>query len=174
MPCSGLMFDGIEKTLMSKGLPKTPAVRFLKEQKAAFTLHPYRYEENGGTEAAAKALNVKEHTVIKTLVMETESKEPFLVLMHGDMKVSTKALASELKAKKISPCTPEIAHKLTGYIVGGISPFGTRKPLKIYMEESIISLEKIYINAGRRGLLAQMFTKDLIRILNPISVNVAI
>jgi Cys-tRNA(Pro) deacylase len=159
---------------MSKALHKTPAVRILKENGAVFTIHPYRYEEKGGAEGAAKALNADAFFIIKTLVMETEKKEPFLVLMHGNMKVSTKALAAELKAKKVSPCTPETALKYTGYLVGGISPFGTRKPLKIYMENSIGFLEKIYINAGRRGLLVHIFTKDLARLLNPIPVNVAV
>jgi Cys-tRNA(Pro) deacylase len=159
---------------MSKALHKTPAVRILKENGAVFTIHPYRYEEKGGAEGAAKALNADAFFIIKTLVMETEKKEPFLVLMHGNMKVSTKALAAELKAKKVSPCTPETALKYTGYLVGGISPFGTRKPLKIYMENSIGFLEKIYINAGRRGLLVHIFTKDLERLLNPIPVNVAV
>ncbi|RPH49410.1 MAG: Cys-tRNA(Pro) deacylase [Desulfobacteraceae bacterium] len=159
---------------MSKGISSTPAVRVLREQKAVFTLHSYRYEEKGGTAAAAKALNAEEHKVIKTLVMETDAKEPFLVLMHGDRKVSLKALAASLKIKKAVPCTPETANKHTGYFVGGISPFGIKKSLKIYMEASIASLEKIYINAGKRGLLFQITIKDLIRILNPILVNVAI
>jgi Cys-tRNA(Pro) deacylase len=159
---------------MSKEMPSTPAVRVLKENKADFTIHPYRYKEKGGAETAAKAMNTAPFFVIKTLVMETETKEPFLVLMHGDMKVSTKALATELKAKKISPCTPENARKHTGYIAGGISPFGTRKPLKIYIERSITSLERIYINAGKRGLLARIYAKDLVRILNPATVNVAV
>jgi len=159
---------------MSKEIPATPAVRILRENKADFTIHQYRYEEKGGAGIAAKAVNTDARFVVKTLVMETETKEPLIVLMHGDMKVSTKALAAELKAKKISPCAPDTAHKHTGYIVGGISPFGTRKPLKIYIEKSILSLEKIYINAGRRGLLARIFTKDLVRILNPIPVDVAV
>jgi Cys-tRNA(Pro) deacylase len=159
---------------MSKEIPATPAVRILRENKADFTIHPYRYEEKGGAGVAAKAVNADPCFVIKTLVMETEAKEPFLVLMHGDVKVSTKALAAELKVKKILPCTPETAHKHTGYIVGGISPFGTRKPLKIYMEKSISSLERIYINAGKRGLLAYISTKDLVRILKPFTVSVAV
>lgn len=137
-------------------------------------MHPYIYEEKGGTADAAKALNAEEHIVIKTLVMETDAKEPFLVLMHGDRKVSVKALAALLKIKNVAPCTPETAHKHTGYFTGGISPFGTRRPLRIYMEASIISLEKIYINAGKRGLLARIAVKDLLRILGPTLVNVAI
>jgi len=144
------------------------------EQKVAFTLHPYRYKEKGGTSTAAKALNAEEYKVIKTLVMETDAKEPFLVLMHGDRKVSLKALAASLKIKNAVVCTPETANKYTGYLVGGISPFGTKRFLKVYMETSIASLEKIYINAGKRGLLFQITVKDLIRILNPIHVHVAI
>jgi Cys-tRNA(Pro) deacylase len=159
---------------MAKRISATPATRILKEQKAVFILYPYRYEEKGGTAAAAKALNVAEHTVIKTLVMETEAKEPLLVLMHGDRKVSVKALAASLKIKNAAPCMPETAHKHTGYFTGGISPFGTKKPLKVYMEASIATIEKIYINAGKRGLLVQIAVKDLIRILNPMLVNVAI
>lgn len=159
---------------MSKEIPATPALRILRENKVDFTIHPYRYEEKGGAGVAAKAVGTDPCFVIKTLVMESETKETFLVLMHGDMKVSTKALANELKAKKISPCTPETVKRDTGYIAGGISPFGTRKPLKVYMEKSIGSLERIFINAGKRGLLARMPAKDLVRILNPVPVNVAV
>jgi Cys-tRNA(Pro) deacylase len=158
---------------MPKDASATQAVCVLRKNEADFTLHRYGYVEKGGAMAAAEALGVEEHTVIKTIVMETDRKEPFLVLMHGDRKVSLKALASSLEIKNAVPCTPDMAHKHTGYFVGGISPFGTRKPLKVYMEASIAALDKIYINAGKRGLLACISVKDLVRILNPAFVSVA-
>jgi len=119
-------------------------------------------------------LNVDEHLVIKTLVMEDEKGDPLLMLMHGDKKISTKALARVLGVKIVSPCDPQKTHKHTGYVVGGISPFGTRKHLKVYVEESIMNLPKIYINAGKKGLLAEMSPGDLASILKPVPVNVAI
>ena len=154
--------------------PTTQAVRTLKNLKVNFTLHPYTYEEKGGTETAARQLNVKEHSVIKTLVMEDEKGNPILVLMHGDKQVSTKTLARTLGVKRVTPCAPEVAHRHTGYFVGGISPFGTKKPLKVCIEASIMDLPKIYINAGRKGLLAEMAPGDLARILNPTAVDAAI
>jgi Cys-tRNA(Pro) deacylase len=154
--------------------PTTQAVRALKQQGVEFTLHPYNYEEKGGTETAARQMNVEEHLVIKTLVMEDDKGNPLLVLMHGDKQVSTKALARTLGLKRVTPCAPEVAHKHTGYFVGGISPFGTKKPLKVCVEASIMDLQKIYINAGRKGLLAEIAPGDLARILNPTVVNAAI
>lgn len=134
---------------------------------------PYKYEEEGGTEVAARVLGVDEHQVIKTLVMEDDQKKPLIVLMHGDRQVSTKALARVIGVKSVIPCTPETALKHTGYKVGGISPFGIRKSLPIYVEESILSLPKIFINAGRRGLLCGISPTDLVRILKTIPVRVA-
>jgi len=160
--------------MAEKRFPITPAIRALKQKGVEFTLLPYNYEEKGGTKTAAAALNVDEHLVIKTLVMQEEKAAPFLVLMHGDRKVSTKELARALGAKTVTPSDPGTAGRYTGYMVGGISPFGTRKPLRVYVEESILSCPKIYINAGKRGLLAELRTKDLVRILQPISVNVGI
>jgi Cys-tRNA(Pro) deacylase len=160
--------------MVKEKFPTTQAVRTLKNHGVGFTLHSYKYEEKGGTEVAARELEVEEHQVIKTLVMEDEKKNPFLILMHGNMEVSTKTFARLLDVKTVSSCTPEVAHKHTGYVVGGISPFGTRKPLKVYVEASILNLSKIYINAGKKGLLAEMSPKDLESILNPIPVNVAI
>jgi Cys-tRNA(Pro) deacylase len=154
--------------------PTTQAIRKLKEHEVNFSLHPYKYEEKGGTMAVATELNVDEHMVIKTLVMEDDRGNPLLILMHGDKKVSTKALARFLGVKTVMPCDPQVAHRHTGYVLGGISPFGTRKPLKVYVEASIMDLSKIYINAGKRGLLAEMSPRDLARILNIIPVNVAI
>lgn len=154
-------------------VPVTSAVRLLKENQANFIERPYKYEEKGGTKASARNLGVDEHLVIKTLVMEDEQKRPLIILMHGDREVSTKALARVIGAKSVISCTPEAALKHTGYQVGGISPFGTKKPLPIYVEESILSLPKILINAGRRGLLCEMPPGDLFRVLRPLPVNVA-
>jgi Cys-tRNA(Pro) deacylase len=154
--------------------PTTQAIRTLKERGIRFPLHPYKYEEKGGTSTAAKALRVAESTVIKTLVMEEENGTPFLVLMHGDRSVSTKALARILGVKTVRPCDPQVAHRHTGYVVGGISPFGTRKALRVYIQESILNLPKIYINAGKRGLMLEISPQDLVNVLNPTPVNVAI
>ena len=153
--------------------PITPAVRFLRENRVDFIERPYKYEEEGGTEIAARALGVDEHQVIKTLVMEDDQKKPLIVLMHGDRQVSTKTLARMIGVKSVIPCAPETALKHTGYRVGGISPFGIRKSLPIYVEESILSLPKIFINAGRRGMLCEISPTDLVRILKPILVRVA-
>ena len=153
--------------------PTTPAIRVLKDQDVAFTIHSYKYEEHGGTPVAARELGVPEHEVIKTLVFETEAREPLLVLMHGDKEVSTKTLARILGVKTVTPCTPETANKHTGYQVGGISPFGTRKRLKVHMQKSIADLPKIYINAGKRGLLAEISPAEVMRLLNPVLVDAA-
>jgi Cys-tRNA(Pro) deacylase len=155
-------------------IPSTPAIRLLKAEGVAFALHNYEYEDRGGTAVAARELGVDEHEVIKTLVMEDEAKRPFLVLMHGDRQVSTKALARTIGVKTVSPCEPTVAERHTGYKVGGTSPFGTRKPMQVFMEETIASLPQIYINAGARGLLASMRAAELIRILRPLLVSVAI
>ncbi len=159
--------------MTKKKLPVTSALRFLRENQVDFIERPYKYEEEGGTEVAAKALEVDEHLAIKTLVMEDDQKAPFIILMHGDKQVSTKALARTIGVKSVNPCTPQVALKHTGYMVGGISPFGTKKPLSVYVEESILSLPKIFINAGRRGLLCEMSPADLIKVLRPIPVRVA-
>lgn len=150
----------------------TQAIRALKESGIPLVIHSYKYEEHGGTPVAARELGVGEHAVIKTLVFETDAREPLIVLMHGDKEVSTKNLARALGVKGVSPCSPETSNKHTGYIVGGISPFGTRKRLKVYMQKTIADLPKIYINAGKRGLLAEIVPADLIRILNPTPVDV--
>ena len=154
--------------------PTTQAIRKLKEHGVDFSLHPYKYEEKGGTTVAAAELNVDEHLVIKTLVMEDDKGHPLMILMHGDKRVSTKALAKARGVKTVRPCDPQVTHRHTGYSLGGISPFGTRRPLKVYVEASIMNLPKIYINAGKRGLLAELSPRDLARILNTIPVNVAI
>ena len=155
-------------------VPVTPAIRQLKDNRIDFTPCPYKYEEAGGTSVAARELGVDESKVIKTLVMQDENKNPFLVLMHGDKSVSTKSLARAINVKNIKPCDPQTANKHTGYIIGGISPFGTKKQLKVYIEATILELDKIYINAGRKGLLAEMSPKDLERVLKAVTVNAAI
>ena len=155
-------------------VPATPAIRLLKQHKVKFTPHRYKYEEKGGTRASARALQVAEHQIIKTLVMEDEQQQPLIILMHGDCEVSLKHLARQLKVKKINPCAVDKADSLTGYQIGGISPFGTRQKLPIYMEETIGSLEKLIINGGRRGLLVELSPQDFIAILNPTPVSVAI
>jgi Cys-tRNA(Pro) deacylase len=154
--------------------PTTQAIRSLKHHKIEFSIKTYKYEEKGGTAVAASELNLDEHRLVKTLVMENENGHPFLILMHGDNKVSTKALARALGVKTVSPCDPKVAQKHTGYFVGGTSPFGTKKPLKIYIEKTIVDFKKIYINAGKRGLLVEISPDDLMKTLNPTPVNVAI
>ena len=160
--------------MSNEKIPSTPAILALKAKGADFSIHTYAYEEKGGTRVSSVKLGVDEHCVIKTLVMEDESAKPLIILMHGDKEVSTKALARFLGVKFIAPCKPDIAHKHTGYLVGGTSPFGTKKPLSIYMEKSIIDLQEILINAGARGLLAKMPPSELVRILKPREVSVAI
>ena len=150
------------------------AIPVLKKHNIAFTEHEYRYEERGGTAVSSRELGVDEHSVIKTLVMEDENKKPLIVLMHGDREVSTKNLARQIGAKTVSPCAPEVAQRHTGYMVGGTSPFGTRKPLPIYMETTIADLDRIYINGGRRGLLVSMAPTELIRVLSPTLVEAGI
>lgn len=147
--------------------PVTAAVRMLRAEHVIFSDHPYNYEEKGGTSVSSRELGVAEHSVIKTLVMEDERRKPLIVLMHGDMQVSTKELARIIGVKQISPCSPEVAQKHSGYMVGGTSPFGTRFPMQIYMEASIAGLSKIYINGGKRGYLVGLTPEELIRVLKP-------
>ena len=152
----------------------TPAIHFLRKHKVAFTEHPYRYEEHGGTRVSARELGADEHAVIKTLVMEDESREPLIVLMHGDREVSTKQLARQAGRKTIAPCEPAVAQKHTGYLVGGTSPFGTRKTLPVYMERSIVDLPRVYINGGRRGFLIALAPSEIVRTLNAVLVEVGL
>ena len=159
---------------MSKDhIPATPAIRVLKDNGVDFTPRPYKYEERGGTEVAARELGVDEHLTVKTLVMEDEKKAPFIILMHGDREVSTRELARILGVKSVQPCDPAAASRHTGYMVGGTSPFGTKKVLSVYVEETILSLPAIYINAGRKGLLVEMKPADLERLLKPVPVKVS-
>jgi Cys-tRNA(Pro) deacylase len=152
----------------------TPATAFLKEKGIAFTEHAYEYVEHGGTAVSARSLGVPEHQVVKTLVMQDEQAKPVIVLMHGDRKVSTKNLARQAGRKFIEPCRPEVAQRHTGFQVGGTSPFGTRKALPVFLEKSITRLPWIYINGGRRGLLVRMRSDDLVRLLQPQLVEVAL
>ena len=154
--------------------PVTPAVRMLRGKRIVFESHLYAYEEHGGTRRSAEELQVDEHAVIKTLVMETDSREPLIVLMHGDREVSTKKLARTLGVKSVSPCDPGIAQKHTGYQVGGTSPFGTRKPLAVYVEKTIFDVPVIYINGGKRGFLVSIDSNELRRVLTISEVSVAI
>ncbi|GAB4232226.1 MAG: Cys-tRNA(Pro) deacylase [Deltaproteobacteria bacterium] len=159
---------------MTKRPPVTPAIRVLRAAGIAYTEHPYAYEERGGTAVSARELGVDEHRVVKTLVMEDDRKNPLIVLMHGDRQVSTKELARTIGARAVSPCTPEVAHRHTGYTVGGISPFGMRKAMRVCIEETILDLPELYINGGRRGLLVRMAPADVMRITGATPVRVAI
>jgi Cys-tRNA(Pro) deacylase len=152
----------------------TPATAFLEAQGVSFSEHTYEYVEHGGTEVPAQSLGVPEHHIVKTLVMEDEARKPLIVLMHGDLKVSTKNLARQAGRKRIEPCTPEAAQRHTGYQVGGTSPFGTRKSLPVFVERSILELAEIYINGGRRGLLVKLRPGDLAKALRFTAVDVAL
>jgi Cys-tRNA(Pro) deacylase len=155
-------------------LPVTAAVRVLRDHGVDFTHHPYDYEARGGTAVSARELGVDEHAVIKTLVMQDDAARPLIVLMHGDREVSTKALARLLQVKSIEPCAPAVADRHSGYQIGGTSPFGTRKALPIYAERSIAALPYVYVNGGRRGYLVGMKADDLVRVLKPTLVDIAI
>ena len=152
----------------------TPATIFLGEKAVAFTEHHFEYVEHGGTAHTSEALGVLEHQVVKTLIMENEKGEPLVVLMHGDRKVSTKALARSAGMKRIAPCKPETAQRHSGYLIGGTSPFGTRKAMPVYLERSVLALPRIYINGGRRGYLLGMDSAELARVLSPVLVEVAL
>lgn len=154
--------------------PETPATLFLRQYGIAHSNHLYAYEEHGGTKVSARELNVDEHAVVKTLVMEDEAGKPLIVLMHGDCKVSTRELARQAGRKKIEPCKPEAANRHTGYLVGGTSPFGTKKAMPVFIEKSILDLPLIYINGGRRGFLVGVHPHDILRVLQPTIVEAAL
>jgi len=149
----------------SRHVSETPATQWLRRQKLAFSEHPYDYLEHGGTAESARQLQVDEHQVVKTLVMQDEQKKPLIMLMHGDRKVSTKQLARQIGRKSIEPCDVEVAQRHSGYQVGGTSPFGLRKAMPIYVEASILDLPKIYINGGRRGFLLGLSPQVLSEVL---------
>jgi Cys-tRNA(Pro) deacylase len=158
------MSDILEGTMAKQNhiaYPVTPAIRLLREKHIPFVPHLYPYQEHGGTHHAAAMLTVPEHAVIKTLVMMTDEHQCLLVLMHGDCNVSTKKLARTLSVKQVTPCSEEDAHKYTGYLVGGISPFGTRTRLPVYAQTTIFSLERIYINGGKHGFLVAITPSTL-------------
>jgi len=154
--------------------PVTPAVRLLRERRIAFEPHLYDYKERGGTAHSAVELQVPEHAVIKTLVMENDKREPLIVLMHGDLEVSTKTLARTLGVRSISVCDPAVAQKHTGYMVGGTSPFGTRRTMPVYAERTIFDLPRLYINGGKRGFLVSIDPVVLRTLLPVVEVEVAI
>jgi Cys-tRNA(Pro) deacylase len=154
--------------------PATPAVRSLRQAGIVFTEHPYTYVEHGGTAAFAAQAGVDEHAVVKTLIMEDDARKPFVVLMHGDREVSTKELARLLGVKSVRPCAPDVAERYSGYLVGGTSPFGLRKPMPVYAEASVLDLTRIYINGGKRGFIVGLEPKDLVRLLEPTPVRVAV
>ena len=152
----------------------TAAQRELQAHHVAFTEHEYRYEPRGGTAASSRLLGVDEHSVVKTLVMEDEAGDPLIVLMHGDREVSTRQLARQAGRKSVSPCEPAVAQRHTGYMVGGTSPFGTRKKLPVFIERSILELPAAYINGGRRGLLVRIDPKEIVRVLGAAPVDAAV
>ena len=153
---------------------ETPATQLLRAQGVEFTEHPYDYVEHGGSAESARQLGLDEHMVVKTLVMQDQDARPLIVLMHGDRKVSTKNLARQIGAKSVEPCTPEVAQRHSGYLVGGTSPFGTRRDMPVYIEESILQLSRIAINGGRRGYLVQMDPQVCVRLLGAKPVQCAL
>jgi Cys-tRNA(Pro) deacylase len=154
-------------------LPVTPAIRVLREHGVEWTDHPYAYEERGGTAVSARELGVPEHACVKTLVMEDDAHRPMIVLMHGDREVSTKNLARHLGVKSVTPCSPAVADRHSGYQVGGTSPFGTKRAMPVYLQRTIAELPYLYVNGGRRGYLVGMKPQDLVRVLKPTLVDIA-
>ncbi len=160
--------------MSKKDYPKTNAIRCLLAHGIPFEVCLYAYEEKGGTRVSARELGVDEHAVVKTLVMETDAKDPLIVLMHGDREVSTKQLARLLGVRSVTPCDPKTADRHSGYQVGGTSPFGTRRAMPVYAEQSIFDLDCIYINGGRRGLLVRINPNDMTKALDVTPVEVAV
>jgi Cys-tRNA(Pro) deacylase len=140
----------------SAHVSETPATQLLRAHRVEFTEHPYEYQEHGGTAHSAASLGFEEHSVVKTLIMQDQDAKPLIVLMHGDRKVSTKNLARQIGAKSVEPCKPDVANRHSGYLIGGTSPFGTRRAMPVYIEQSILELPRIAINGGRRGFLVQI------------------
>lgn len=153
---------------------ETPATALLKARGVVFTEHLYDYVEHGGTAESSRQLGFPEHEVVKTLVMQDQDAKPLIVLMHGDRKVSTKNLARQIGAKSVEPCKPEVANRHSGYLVGGTSPFGTKREMPVYIEESILALPRIAINGGRRGYLVGIVPSVCVELLNAKVVNCAI
>jgi Cys-tRNA(Pro) deacylase len=159
---------------MATDYPVTMAIRALRQHKVDFTPHLYTWEPRGGTQASAEHLGVDEHQVVKTLIFEDEAKRPLCILMHGDREVSAKNLARQLGHKSVAPCAPEVADRYSGYQVGGTSPFGLKRAMPICCEKTIADLPLIYINGGTRGFLVGIRPADLVRVLAPRIVEVAI
>lgn len=157
-----------------KHVSATPATEWLRAHGVAFTEHPYDYVEHGGTAESARQLGVDEHAVVKTLVMQDDKAEPLIVLMHGDRQVSTKKLAREIGMKSVEPCKPETAQRHSGYLIGGTSPFGTRKAMRVFVEASVLGLPRVYINGGRRGYLVGIAPQVLLRPLGAQAVRCAL
>ena len=157
-----------------KHVSETPATAWLKARGVAYTEHPYDYVEHGGTAESARQLGVPEHAVIKTLVMQDERAEPLIVLMHGDRQVSTKNLAREIGVKSVEPCKPEVAQRHSGYLVGGTSPFGTKKAMRVFVEAGVLELPRICINGGRRGYLVGIAPQVLVAELAAVPVRCAL
>lgn len=157
-----------------KHVSETPATQWLKAQGVAYTEHVYDYVDHGGTAESSRQLGRPEHEVVKTLVMQDDQGEPLIVLMHGDRSVSTKNLARAIGAKSVEPCKPEVAQRHSGFLVGGTSPFGTRKAMPVYVEESVLALPGILINGGRRGYLVGIEPGVLTRLLGARPVNCAL
>ena len=155
-------------------ISETQATQLLRKHQVSFEEHPYPYEEHGGTSVSARELGVPEHAVIKTLVMQDEATKPLIVLMHGDCKVSTKNLARGIGCKSVEPCKPEVAQRHSGYMIGGTSPFGTKKAMPVYVEASILELPRIYINGGRRGFLVSLAPQVLLDLLKAKPVQCAL
>ena len=153
---------------------ETPATQSLRRAGIAFSEHAYDYVDRGGTEESARQLGVDEYAVVKTLVMQNEKAEPLIVLMHGDKQVSTKSLARAIGAKSVAPCTPEAAERASGYQVGGTSPFATRKALPVFVEATVLTLDRIYINGGRRGYLIGIAPQVLVEQLGATPVSCAL
>jgi Cys-tRNA(Pro) deacylase len=158
----------------SRHVSETPATRWLRERREGFGEHPYDYVEHGGTAESARQLGVDEHQVFKTLVMQDERARPLIVLMHGDRKVSTKSLARQIGVKSVEPCEPEVAQRHTGYLVGGTSPFATRKSMSVYFESTMLSFERVYLNGGRRGYLISLAPARIVDLLKAAPVNCAL
>ncbi len=157
-----------------KHVSETPATAWLKARGVAYTEHPYDYVEHGGTAESARQLGVDEHAVIKTLVMQDERAEPLIVLMHGDRQVSTKNLARAIGAKSVEPCKPEVAQRHSGFLVGGTSPCGTKKAMRVFVEAGVLGLPRICINGGRRGYLVGIEPRVLVDVLGAQPVHCAI
>ncbi|GAB7539044.1 Cys-tRNA(Pro) deacylase [Burkholderia sp. 3C] len=149
----------------SRHVSETPATQWLRRHGVAFGEHTYDYVEHGGTGESARQLGVDEHQVVKTLVMEDEHAKPLVILMHGDRTVSTKSLARQIGAKRVEPCKPEVANRHSGYLVGGTSPFGTKKAMPVYVEASVLDLPLILVNGGKRGYLVSLAPAVLVEVL---------